>query len=155
MFESLNKDEILRNKVLEVADYVILTGASTRETSQYFTENRYPISNATVHTYLTKRLKAIDPIKYQQVQDILAGNLPKTVQDKEVQVRIYQAVSLLIDGYTVPDIARELHSTVDIIYDDLTTRIRKMNVDEEMLEKISFRLEENRLANLQHYKGKR
>ena len=47
-------DEMVR-RVKEVADYAIETGASTRQISKYFTENRFKISNATVCTYLSQR----------------------------------------------------------------------------------------------------
>ncbi|MCI6266431.1 MAG: sporulation transcriptional regulator SpoIIID, partial [Erysipelotrichaceae bacterium] len=98
---SLDKDEVLKRKVIEVADYVISTKASTRATANYFTSCRFPISNATVHTYLNKRLKEIDFVRYQQVREILEGNSPESILDAEVRKRIYQAVALLLQGDTI------------------------------------------------------
>ena len=148
----MDKDEILKKKVIEVADYVIRTGASTRATSEYFTNYRFPISNATVHTYLNKRLKVIDYVRYQQVKEILEKNRPKTIFDVEVQKRVYHAVALLLQGNTIPEIAMKLNSTVDIIYNDITSRFLKLEADEEVLQRVQMILKEHSMNNL-HNQG--
>ena len=51
-------EEMVR-RVKEIADYTIKTGSSTRQTSKYFIENRFKISNATVCCYLSQRLPKI------------------------------------------------------------------------------------------------
>ena len=51
-------------------------------------------------------------------------------------LRIYSAVSLLFKDYTIEEIAKELHSTVDIIYDDLTVRLPRIEASPEILEQV-------------------
>jgi len=151
----VENDEMLRERVLQVADYVIENGTSTRKTADYFTKNFFSISNATVHTYLADRLKYIDLWKYQQVKTILDGNHPKGVEDTDVQRRVYQVASLLLQGYTISEIAVRLNSTVDTIYDDITSRLKKIEQDEVLLERIQFILQEhsrNNLCNQGHKK---
>lgn len=145
---SLDKDEVLKRKVIEVADYVISTKASTRATANYFTSCRFPISNATVHTYLNKRLKEIDFVRYQQVREILEGNSPESILDAEVRKRIYQAVALLLQGDTISQIAIKLNSTFDIIYDDITSRFFKLEKDTELLSRVRIILKEHSRNNL-------
>lgn len=131
------KDEDLRNeRVIEVALYVKETKASTRQVSKYFTENRFPISNATVNDYLKNRLPKINPALYEEIKPILASHVPKTVETVEVRKRIYSAVSLLFQDYTVEEIAKELNSTIDIIYDDLTRRLPKIEKDASILQQV-------------------
>lgn len=145
---SLDKDEVLKRKVIEVADYVISTKASTRATANYFTSCRFPISNVTVHTYLNKRLKEIDFVRYQQVREILEGNSPESILDAEVRKRIYQAVALLLQGDTISQIAIKLNSTFDIIYDDITSRFFKLEKDMELLSRVRIILKEHSRNNL-------
>ena len=148
-------DEVLKEKILQVADYVIETGSSTRKTAEYFTENLFPISNVTVHTYLTRKLKYIDLGKYQQVKNILEANLPKGIEDVNVQTRVYQATSLLLQGYTVSEIASRLNSTIDIIYDDITNRLKRLEDDEALWERVQAILQDHSRNNLRNQNHKR
>lgn len=131
------KDEDLRNeRVIEVALYVKKTKASSRVAAKYFTENRFPISNVTVNDYLKNRLPKINPALYEEIKPIIDSHTPKTVDTVEVKKRIYSAVSLLFQDYTIPEIAKQLNSTIDIIYDDLTERLPKIEKDAVILQQV-------------------
>jgi len=148
-------DEMVR-RVKEVADYAIETGASTRQISKYFTENRFKISNATVCSYLNQRLPKIDPERYALVKPIIDKNTPKTIESVEVKKRIYNAVALLLRGFTIPQIVEEINAnperiekvTFDIIYDDLTRRLKAIEKDNQIIEDVKRRLSENRIDAL-------
>lgn len=150
------KHEEMVRRVKEVADYTIETGASTRQVAKFFTENRYKISNATVCTYLTQRLPKIDFARYALVKPIIDKNTPKTVETVEVRKRIYAATALLLRGLTIPQIVEEINFgkletervTFDIIYDDLTKRLQRIETDVAILEDVKKRLVENRLDTL-------
>ena len=157
MTEKDKKYEEMVRRVLEIADYVIETKvASTRQISKYFTENRFKISNATVCVYLSQRLPKIDPVRYAQVKPQIDQNTPKTVETVEVRKRIYTAVALLLRGLTIPQIIEEMNAdkpedekvTFDIIYDDLTRRLKAIEKDNDILEDVKRRLSENRLDTL-------
>ncbi len=142
------KYEKMVNRVKEVADYVIKTGDSTRQTAKYFTDYRFKISNATVSIYLTKRLPEIDMGRYKLVKPIIEKNLPKTVETVEVRQRIYSAAKLLLYGLTIPQIVDELNKdrnpleqvTFDIIYDDLTRRLELIEDDKQTIKDVKNRL---------------
>lgn len=150
------KYEEMVKRVKEVADYTIETGASTRQVAKFFTENKYKISNATVCSYLSQRLPRIDPTRYVLVKPIIDKNTPKTVETVEVRKRIYSATSLLLRGLTIPQIVEELNIgrleneqvTFDIIYDDLTRRLQRIEKDPAILADVKRRLAENRLDTL-------
>lgn len=149
-------EEMIR-RVKEVADYAIDTKvASTRQIAKYFTENRFKISNATVCVYLSQRLPKVDPVRYALVKPLIDKNTPKSIETVEVRKRIYTAVALLLRGLTIPQIIEEMNAsrdvddqvTFDIIYDDLTRRLKAIEKDKEIIEDVRKRLAENRIETL-------
>lgn len=136
MAKNIKNEELRNERVLEVALYVKETKASTRQVSKYFTENKYPISNATVNDYLKNRLPKINPVLYKEIKPILDSHVPKTIDTVEIRKRIYSAVSLLFQDYTIEEIAKELDSTIDIIYDDLTRRLPRLEKDVNILQQV-------------------
>ena len=142
-------DEEKKKRILQIADYIIETKSSTRKTAKYFKENFFPISNATVHEYMHTRLIKIDLEKYRQVMGILKENSPKSIDEIEVKIRVLRASSLSLQDFTSPEIAQILHSTVDIIYHDLTERLPK--IDEKIGKEVSRKLNENRFSNLTQF----
>lgn len=146
-------DEEIKERVLEIADYTIETGASTRKTATYFTENRFPISNCTVSTYLKDRLFKIDPERYRLVRQVMCTNTPKSMKTVEVQKRIYRAVTLLLQGLTVSEIAEEMGETFDTVYDDLTRKLSQIEQDPDILFQVQEQLSLNRLSTLNNQNG--
>lgn len=142
--------------IQDVADYVILNNASTRETAKYFTDKGIKMSNYTVSNFLnSKILKIYAPEKFEKVQKILNDKLSsKVFNDSDVLVRVQKAVELLLQGYTVSQIALELNSTEDIIYDDLTSRLKRFE-SEEIVNLVSDELQKHRMNNLKNVNKKR
>lgn len=136
----MSEDE-RKELILDIADYLILTESSTRKTAQ-----KFGVSNYTISDYMNNRLPKIDKTKYELVQEILKGNKPKTVDDKDVIERINKAVELLKSGFTVVEIAKALGSTEMIIYRDLTVRLKCISKEE--YEKVKVILSMNSINNL-------
>ncbi len=57
-------------RVEEVADYIIQTESTLRDTAEVFM-----ISKSTAHTDMTIRLPQIDSAKYEKVREVLDKNL--------------------------------------------------------------------------------
>ena len=143
-----SKDDELRERVLLVADYVIANKATTRTASKYFKENHMPISNVTVYNYLTKYLPYIDKNKYQEVLAILTANQPPTVAKEEVRKRVYQAVALLLQGYTILSLYEDEKFVK--IYDDVTVRLKRVESDDEVIKQVEEMLAYHRISNLRN-----
>lgn len=60
----------IANRVHEIADYVIATGATVRQAGKHFA-----VSKSTVHKDLQQRLKGLNVAKWYKVMAILDGNL--------------------------------------------------------------------------------
>ena len=145
-------DEEKKKRVLIVADHIIQTGDSIRKTAQYVSQNYFPVSIATVHDYINNRLPKIAMDKYIQATKIINGNTPKSVQDAQIKIRIYSAALYMLQEYTIPEIVQFRGSTYDTIYDDLTSRLPRL--DKKMAEDFRNKLLEHRLANLKQNAGK-
>lgn len=144
------KYEEMVKRVIDIADYAIETGESTRQIAKKFS-----VSNYTVSVYLRKKLPNIDPRRYELVKPVIDKNTPQTVDKVEVQKRIYTATSLLLQGLTVAQIVESMNQnrleekvTFDMIYDDLTKRLALIESDSAIIEDVKRILTENRLGNL-------
>ena len=142
-------DEAKKKSILLVADYVIENKASTRLTAKFISDNHFPISNVTVHTWLQKNLIKLDPVRYQKVSEILKFNTPASVEDASTKSRIFAAAKYILLDYTVDETAQELSSTRDTIYDDLTSRLPKL--DKKIADDVKKKLQEHKLTNLTQY----
>ena len=142
-------DEEKKKRILLVADYVIENKASTRLTAKFISDNHFPISNVTVHTWLQKNLIKLDPVRYQKVSEILKFNTPASVEDATTKSRVFAAAKCILLDYTVDETARELESTRDTIYDDLTSRLPKL--DKKIADDVKKKLQEHKLTNLTQY----
>ena len=142
-------DEEKKKRILLVADYVIENKASTRLTAKFISDNYFPISNVTVHTWLQKNLIKLDPVRYQKVSEILKFNTPASVEDASTKSRIFAAAKYILLDYTVDETAQELSSTRDTIYDDLTSRLPKL--DKKIADDVKKKLQEHKLTNLTQY----
>ena len=59
-------ENLIHNRVLEEANFIIKTGKTVREIAEVF-----KVSKSTVHKDLHERLLSIDPVRYNKVTDIL------------------------------------------------------------------------------------
>ncbi len=62
--------EYIKDRILEIADYIIKTGKTVRETAKVF-----EISKSTVHKDMAERLADVDMVRYRKVQKVLKFNL--------------------------------------------------------------------------------
>lgn len=120
-------DEERVQKTIKIANYIIDNNASTRRAALHF-----GISNATVSDWMNYTLKKIDNNKYLKVEAILKQNKPKTVEDVDVRRRVLSAATLIKEGYTVQEIANVMNVSVNIINEDLQTRLPRININAYM-----------------------
>lgn len=140
-FTHKERDEI----TIKIADYIILTGSSTRKTAVEF-----GLSNVTILTLMNKVLPNLDMQKYLKVQEILQRNKPKTINDEEVRNRVLESAELIKQGLTVGEIAKQKNLSVHIIYEDLQTRLQRISQD--LYEEIKDIEMQNSLNNLKSNK---
>ncbi|MFI3167637.1 MAG: sporulation transcriptional regulator SpoIIID [Bacillota bacterium] len=62
--------EYIKDRILEIADYIIATGKTVRETAKVF-----DVSKSTVHKDMSERLCEIDYNRYKKVAKVLKYNL--------------------------------------------------------------------------------
>lgn len=149
----IDEDELLKQKVLLIADYVIETGASTRKTAKYISENHFKISNCTVSKYLNELLPKVDAERFKKVKSIIKKNTPETMQTITVRKRMYESVSLLLKGYTIKEIALELGETEWTVYNDIQNRFMKLETDEKLKEDVKKTLKNHSIENLCNQSG--
>ncbi len=61
--------DYIEERVMEVAKYIIDTGATVREAAKVF-----KVSKSTIHKDMSERLPKVDPITYEKVKKILEKN---------------------------------------------------------------------------------
>lgn len=106
----------------EIADYIINTKSSTRNAAKKFN-----ISNATVSVLMNEFLKLLNIKKFLLVQEVLNSNKPKTYKDEDVKKRVLLVADLVLKGFTVEKISKYINETINIVNEDLQTRLNKIN----------------------------
>jgi putative DeoR family transcriptional regulator (stage III sporulation protein D) len=61
--------EYIERRVVQVADYILLTGATVRDAAKVF-----GMSKSTIHKDMSDRLRQINRATYQEVQKVLMKN---------------------------------------------------------------------------------
>ena len=51
---------------------------------------------------------------YDQVNKILTGNIPQTIDNIEIQVRVLEAAKLVLQGNTVKEIADKFNVSINV-----------------------------------------
>ena len=129
-------------KTFEIADYIINNNSSTRKAAQHFN-----VSNATVSVLMNDLLKKIDRERFLKVEMVLKNNKPKTVADIEVRERVIKVANLIIAGFTAEEIAKTLNVSINIINEDLQTRL--LRVDEKLYKEVKLKQSSNSSKNLE------
>ena len=106
----------------------------------------FDVSNYTVSTLMSDLLKRINPDKYLQVQSILKENTPKTVTDIEIRERVIKAAELVMNNFTVEEIANALGVSINVINEDLQTRLPR--ISEEIYNQLKDIQKQNSRNNL-------
>jgi len=112
-------------RIIEIGSYFLKTGASTREIAKYFTENRFEISNYTVSQYIKKYTEKF-PQTSKSVDEKIKNKTPATIDDEDVLARVIFVSKAYLNNYTMKEIADSLGVSVDVIFDDLHTRLPKI-----------------------------
>lgn len=133
-------------RTIEIADYIIKNNSSTRKASEHF-----DISNATVSVLMNDLLKKIDNDRYLKVESILKKNTPKSVDDIVVKQRVIKAAESIKAGFTVEEIAKKMNVTINVINEDLQTRLPR--ISQELYNEVKSKQIKNSRNNL--YLGSR
>lgn len=136
--------DVERNeKTIEIANYIIENNSSTRRAAEQF-----GISNATVSEWMNYLLKNLDSKKFLKVQEILTQNKPKTIGDDSVKDRVLKAAELIKQNFTVEEIAKYFEVTVNVINEDLQTRLPR--ISKELYEEVKIELKKHSMGNLKN-----
>ena len=156
MAKKVETDEERLRRLLLIRDYALLKIAnnetfSTRSIANYFNEHAgehdyFKVSNNTVSDYI-ERLKKIDHKSYIKIREILDENKPKTINDEEVITRIEKVIKLILEDYTIEEIATILEESPNTINKDINTRLIRMDIDKETLKKVKEKLIEHSKNN--------
>ncbi len=121
------KDESERlNRIIEVGEYFLNTGASTREIADYFSKNKYSISNKTVYDYI-KKYKEMFQNKVSEIEDKLYSNKEKSIDDAGVRERVLTVSRLILDGHTKKEVSKILGITIKEVERDINPRLKKIS----------------------------
>ncbi len=149
MAGTLKNEEERNKRILMVGEYVKTTGSSTRKTAEYFTKTYFNISNATVSDYCVRYMK-LRPEEVEELRDRIDSNIPKKIDDPEVEQRVLGNTILFLNGLTVSEIAEKTNQDFWTVYRDLTKRLRLL--DSELYENVSSALTEDSRKNLRNAK---
>lgn len=128
MAKTVETEEERLERINLVANYIIDNKASVRKTSEYFSENYFPISIATISDYCQRFMK-LYPSRAEELKEVIDKNKPKTIKDDEVLLRIKRNYNLFIEGKTIDEIAALTEVDYWIIYRDLTERLPRISKD--------------------------
>lgn len=136
-------DEERKEKIIEIANYIIENNSSTRKAAEQF-----GISNATVSDWMNYSLKKIDSKKFIKVEDILKKNRPKTIADINIRKRVLEAAKLITQNYTAEEIANKFNVSINVIYEDLQTRLPRISL--ELYNQVKDILKQHSMKNLKN-----
>lgn len=127
--KKFSNDEERKAKALEIASYIIDEHQKGNKVSTRILAEKFDLSNYTISilmgSYLKKRFLQI----YNIVHPILVGNIPKTIENLEVNLRVLTAAKLVLQGNTVEQIVNYFKDdgiTINVINEDLQTRLPKL-----------------------------
>ncbi len=135
MAANIKDPEERKRRIEQVGNFFEKTGLPTRQVAEYFTENHFSISNKTVHQYIQKYME-LYPEKKQGMDSRINENKEKSIEDKMVKIRIFQAAKLSLQGNTMQEIAVLLKTTPKTIERDLFTRLKRLASQDPNIYKI-------------------
>ena len=81
-------------------------------------------------------------------EEILKGNKPKTIDDISIKKRVLEAAKLITQNYTVEAIANKFNISINVIYEDLQTRLPKISI--ELYNEVKEILKKHSMKNLKN-----
>lgn len=129
-------EEERNRRIEEIGNYFIDNdGPSTRNIAEYFSNNKYKISNKTVHSYIELFEKRHSD-KKEIIDSLIDKNKEKDITTEERQKQILVEFGLLLKGYTCTEIAKILDTSFSSIQRDLTSRLKKLGENDEIYDNI-------------------
>lgn len=110
--------------VIDVANYIIETKSSVRDTSKKFDK-----SKTTIHEYMTDRLPSISITLYKKVFDVMQNHKSLSLEYKETQTIAMKEYYLLKNGSTIKEISELLNQPRNKIQRDLAERFSVIDKD--------------------------
>lgn len=129
--------------IKQVGDYYIETKDSFRKIAE-----KFKISSTTAYSYVNEYRNNHKDLR-DKIDEINESHRPRTVDDIEVKARVLNAAKLCVKGYTMEEIANAWGVSVDVINDDLHSRLSRIdNVSEyfdgeNIIEKVNVSLKEH------------
>lgn len=151
MARTLKDDEERLRRIMLIGEYMYVTGSSTRKTAKYFTENYFEISNYTVSQYL-KLYSEMNPDKKNKIKEMIEERTVTSLDDENVKNRVLKVADLVLEGYTLEEIAKTMAAENEIeemywtVYRDIHNRLAKLDIDK--YNQIKVILKERSLDNL-------
>lgn len=143
-------DEERKERIIKVAEHVIVTGDSTRKTSNYFSENEFPISNFTVCDYCKRYVTNFHGMYPEKVEQLIKRITANTAKDKDVDItkRVLLHAEMLLTGLTIEEISEKNKTPYWTVYRDITVTLR--SIDEKLYQKCKETMKMRSNENLKH-----
>lgn len=125
------------HKIVELANYIIRTHSSIRETAKVFR-----ISKTSVGEYMNDSLPSISITLYKQVFDILKEHKSLSVKYKSRTNELAEEFTLLEQGLKIGEIATEMNKTFSSVQRDLANRSE--SISSIMNKSIRIKLRDNK-----------
>lgn len=135
-----------REKARDIAIFIINEDREGRKVSTRSLAQKFNLSNYTISTLMGTFLEKNFPGLYVDVHRILQGNIPKTIEQIDVKRRVLEAAKLSLQGMTVEQISEILGESINVIYEDLQTRLK--SVDEEAYKQVLLLHNQHSAKNL-------
>ena len=133
-----------RTEIITQAYEYLMDGSSFRKVAK-----NHNISHVTLREHFIKYLPEIDYELALCVNEKKDERKEKSIEDPEIKLRVLKAYSLIMgQNMTINDIAQKLNSTPFTIYRDLTSRIHKLDFNNEDIELLKAKLVEHSRNNL-------
>ncbi len=141
-------DKEREERINLVGEYFINNpGVSTRKIAEYFSNNFFKISNATVLDYINRYKKNNNLT--DEIDNKLNENKPKTINDADVKKRILTCAKFYINGKTLEEISTITNTNYWIVYRDLMVRLKKIDeyLYNQVIKLASIRSNQNLVKN--------
>ena len=161
--------------VIVYADYIISeinkgNSPSVRSVAKYFKSLNIPElarSHVTIYKLLTEVLPIVDYEKYLMIRKLFDKNndRKKSIEDMKIRIRVLNVANMVLKGLTIDEIVYVYNQnlptgvepiTHDIVYRDITTRLKNLSVEDDIREiylEVQKKLSENSLNNLSFQNG--
>ena len=126
MAKIVETDDERERRIILVGEYVISTGASTRKTAEYFSNNFFKISNCTVSDYCNRYCK-MNPKSLKIMRKRIDDNTPNDISCEDVRKRVLISAELFKEGINMEEIANTIGCSFWTTYRDLTKRFKLLD----------------------------